>query len=1167
VTLRQLPLLLRHHPAVSALVGTSSAVVAVPEPARAFTVAGLTGLTGRHPFVVAVPTTADAERLAHDLRAFLGPDTVDLFPAWETLPFERVSPGVETMGRRLRALWRLRSPERAARVLVAPVRALLQRLGPHVEEIEPVVARAGAVLDPDALVERLVSDGYRREYVVEHRGEVARRGSIVDVFPSTADAPVRIDLWGDEVDRLSQFSVTDQRSTDAIECTELFPCREVLPTAEVRARAAVLVGAEPWGREQWERLSEGLTFDGMESWLPWLTETERTVLDLVGPDAQVLLVEPRRMRDRAGEILDEEQALADSLAQTWGAVADRPWPRLHLPFDRLLAHATAPTWTVVPTAPGPSGPLSGRPGPDMAAVEAHGWDPVLGDPERLGRQLRDLLGRGFTVVVAADGKGSAARLATTLSEQGVALPVVGDGVAPPPPSSNGRGTGWITVEPLERGFVLPELEVAVLVEGDITGRRRAHRPPRPRRTDAQAFFDDLQPGDFVVHHQHGVARYGGMVTRSIVGPAGPGGSDRAERDYLLLEYRGGDKLYIPSDQIDAVRHYTGGDSPSLSRLGGAEWQRTKARVRAAVREIAEELVTLYRTRVSTPGHAFAPDTPWQHELEESFPYTETPDQARAIAEVKADMERDTPMDRLVCGDVGFGKTEVAVRAAFKAAQDGMQTAVLVPTTLLASQHFQTFSERFAGYPVRVEVLSRFLTTAQAKRVVDGLADGSVDVVIGTHRLLSTDVRFRRLGLLVVDEEQRFGVTHKEAMKRLKTNVDVLTLTATPIPRTLEMSLTGIRDLTILNTAPAARQPILTYVGEYDERAVAESLRRELLREGQVFFVHNRVADIDRVAVRLSELVPEARVAVAHGQMDEGRLESVVLDFWEGQYDVLVCTTIIESGIDMPTVNTLVVDRADAMGLGQLHQLRGRVGRAGQRAYAYLFFPPERRLTEEAYERLKTIGEHTELGSGFKIAMRDLEIRGAGNLLGATQSGHIAAVGYDLYVQMVSEAVAEVKGEPLREPAEIKLDLPVDAHIPTDYVGREEQRLEAYRRLAAVTTQTEVDDVAAEWADRYGPPPPPAQALLGVARLRAECARTGVREVTVARGVARLAPLVLRTSAQIRLQRLSRQAVWKEDLSQLVVPLARGADPIEAVRILLRELVPEQAPASVASPTS
>ncbi|HEX2273915.1 MAG TPA: TRCF domain-containing protein, partial [Acidimicrobiales bacterium] len=510
------------------------------------------------------------------------------------------------------------------------------------------------------------------------------------------------------------------------------------------------------------------------------------------------------------------------------------------------------------------------------------------------------------------------------------------------------------------------------------------------------------------------------------------------------------------------------------------------------------------------------------------------------------------------------KTEVAVRAAVKAAQDGKQTAVLVPTTLLASQHVQTFADRLAPYPVRVEVLSRFLTPGQAKRVVDGLADGSVDVVIGTHRLLSADVRFKDLGLLVIDEEQRFGVTHKEAIKRLRTNVDVLTLTATPIPRTLEMSLTGIRDLTILNTAPPERQPILTYVGEYDERPVAEAVRRELLREGQVFFVHNRVADIDRVAARLHELVPEARIAVAHGQMDEGHLERVVLDFWEGDYDALVCTTIIESGIDMPTVNTLVVDRADAMGLGQLHQLRGRVGRAGQRAYAYLFFPPERKLTEEAYERLKTIGEHTELGSGFKIAMRDLEIRGAGNLLGATQSGHIAAVGYDLYVQMVAEAVAEVKGEELRPPAEIKLDLPVDANLPTDYVAREEQRLEAYRRLAVVTTQAEVDDIAAEWLDRYGPPPPPAQALLGVARLRAECARTGVREVTVARDTIRLAPLELRASQRIRLQRISRDAVYKEDLSQLVVPLRRGADPLEAVTVLLGELLPAEAPASVAS---
>jgi transcription-repair coupling factor (superfamily II helicase) len=512
---------------------------------------------------------------------------------------------------------------------------------------------------------------------------------------------------------------------------------------------------------------------------------------------------------------------------------------------------------------------------------------------------------------------------------------------------------------------------------------------------------------------------------------------------------------------------------------------------------------------------------------------------------------------------------------FKAVQDGKQVAVLVPTTLLAQQHFQTFSDRFAGYPVRVEVLSRFLTPSQAKKVIEGLKDGTVDVVIGTHRLLSQDITFKDLGLLVVDEEQRFGVTHKELIKQLRTNVDVLTLTATPIPRTLEMSLTGIRDLTLLNTPPADRQPILTYVGEYDERAVAEAIRRELLREGQVFFVHNRVMDIENVARDLREMVPEARVAVAHGQMDEGTLEKVVIDFWQGEYDVLVCTTIIESGIDMPTVNTLVVDRADMLGLGQLHQLRGRVGRAGQRAYAYLFFPPERSLSEEAYERLRTIGEHTELGSGFKIAMRDLEIRGAGNLLGATQSGHIAAVGYDLYVQMVSEAVAELKGEELKEPAEIKLDVPVAAHLPREYVGREDLRLEAYRRLATVTSQAEVDDVRKEWEDRYGPPPPAAEALLAVGRLRAECARTGVREVTVAKGMsspggggghtARISPLELKTSQRIRLQRLHPKAVYKEDLGQLVVPLPRGANAVEFLLEFFAAMVPSEDP-SVASAT-
>ena len=616
------------------------------------------------------------------------------------------------------------------------------------------------------------------------------------------------------------------------------------------------------------------------------------------------------------------------------------------------------------------------------------------------------------------------------------------------------------------------------------------------------------------------------------------------------------------DQIDAVTPYTGGEVPSLSKMGGADWQRTRARARAAAGEIAKELVDLYRARASVAGHAFPPDTPWQREMEAAFPFVETPDQLTAIADVKSDMESDRPMDRLVCGDVGFGKTEVALRAVFKAVQDGRQAAVLVPTTLLASQHFATFSDRFSGFPVRVELLSRFLSPAQATKVVDGLLDGSVDVVVGTHRLLAEGVRFKKLGLLVVDEEQRFGVTHKEAVKAMSHGVDVLTMTASPIPRTLEMALTGIRDLSMVNTPPADRRPILTYVGEEDESAVSEAIRRELLREGQVFYLHNRVADIDAVARRLSSVVPEARIAIAHGQMDEGTLEQVVLDFWDQQYDVLVCTTIIESGIDMPTVNTLVVDRADLLGLGQLHQIRGRVGRAGQRAYAYLFHPAERVLTEAAYERLRTIGEHTELGSGFKIAMRDLQIRGAGNLLGRDQSGHIAAVGYDLYVQMVAEAVADAKGEREPEPATVSIDVPGDAHLPSSYVEAEDARLEGYRRLAAARRIDEVDDVATEWVDRYGPLPPAAETLLDVARLRATCLRVGVTEVTVStnRGasrqpLARISGLKLVGSAQARLHRLARDAAYREALDQLIVPLDKPGGGARQLRELLDGLIP------------
>jgi len=1131
VTLEVLPRLLRDEPAFVRVLGRNQAVLAVPDPARALVFAGLSELSKRRPIVAAVPTTTDAERLAHDLVSFLGEDAVELFPAWETLPFERVSPGVETMGRRLRTMWRLRNSERLPRIVVAPVRALVQRLGPHVEEVEPLVVRQGEQRDRDEIVTDLVASGYRREEVVEHRGELAVRGSIVDVFPSTADAPVRIDLWGDEVDRLTWFSVSDQRSTTDLDTVEIFPCRELLPTGEVRARAEALIATEPWGREQWERLAEGHTFDGMESWLPWLVDGEHVLFDLLGADAQVLLVEPRRMRDRAADLLAEEADLAATLARTWGVAAvteneadEDGLRRLHVEFDRLLAHTDVPVWSVMVTPDGP----------DVATVQAMGWNPVVGGGDAIVAQLRGLLADGYRLVVAADTVGSAKRLGDLLSEHGI--------------------EPEIAVAPLERGCILPAVKVAVLAEPDITGRRRTHRAPKPRRRDSVGFFDDLKTGDHVVHHQHGVARYAGMVKRTIGG---------VERDYLLLEYRGADKLYVPSDQIDAVRHYSGGDTPTLSKLGGGDWQKTKARIRAEVELIAQELVVLYRRRLHTPGHSFPMDTPWQRELEESFPYRETPDQQKAIDDVKADMEAPVPMDRLVCGDVGFGKTEVAIRAAFKAIQDGKQVAVLVPTTLLATQHFQTFGDRFAGYPIRVEVLSRFLTPSQARRVAEGVRSGDVDCVIGTHRLLSEDIQFKDLGLLVVDEEQRFGVNHKEQIKQLTSEVDVLTLTATPIPRTLEMSLTGIRDLTLLHTPPAERQPILTYVGEEDERAMAEAIRRELLREGQVFFVHNRVHDIEDTARRVRELVPEARVAVAHGQMDEGTLEKIVFDFWEGQFDVLVCTTIIESGIDMPTVNTLVVDRADLLGLGQLHQLRGRVGRSGQRAYAYLFHPRDRSLTEEAYERLKTIGEATELGSGFRIAMRDLEIRGAGTLLGTGQTGHIAAVGYDLYCQMVNEAVLELKGEPVREPAEVKLDLPLDAHLPPDYVAKEELRLEAYRRLASVATAAAVDDIRTEWEDRYGPVPEPAAQLLEVARLRAECVRLGITEVNITKGpafggpayTARVAPVQLKTSQTIRLARLFKGAVYKPDTGRLVLPVPKTPDLAATMVDFLRQLLP------------
>ncbi|HBX76326.1 MAG TPA: transcription-repair coupling factor, partial [Acidimicrobiaceae bacterium] len=715
--LNPLVALLRDHPALLGTLSLQSATLTVPEAAQSFVLAGIAQGSRRTPLVVVVATTAEADRVAADLSTLLGEDQVDLFPAWETLPFERVSPSVETMGRRMRTMWHLQDPDRAPAVLVASARALVQRLGPHVEDVEPIVMTRGERCDQTEFLNALIAAGYRREYQVEHRGEVAVRGSIIDVFGSTDDEPIRIDLWGDEIERLTTFSVSDQRSDRDLDRVELFPCRELLPTDAVRARAQALMASAPWGSEQWQRLADGETFDGMESWLPWLADdggdaAEHVLLDLLDERAQIVLLEPRRIRSRASEILLEEVDLAASLATTWGADSSSELPRLHQDFDRLLTRTSAAVWTMSSLAEVGS----------ALVVSTLPWALAAGDGDQLTRQLSQLSAEKFRVVVAAETPSSAERIERVLRERGLGYSIVAEGgAALAEPGSR------IAVASLQRGFILPDIKLAVLCETDFTGRRRTHRVPKASKRHAQTFFDDLAVGSYVVHHHHGVARFGGMVKRNI------GGS---ERDYLLLEYRGEDRLYVPSDQIDAIRHYTGGDTPTLSKMGGSDFAKTKAKVRAEVATVAQELVVLYQTRMNSLGHAFGQDTPWQREMEEDFPFAETPDQLSAIAEVKADMEAEKPMDRLVIGDVGFGKTEVAIRAAFKACQDGFQVAVLVPTTLLAQQHYSTFAERFSPYPLRVEVLSRFLTNKEARTVIEGLASGEVDVVIGTHRLLS-----------------------------------------------------------------------------------------------------------------------------------------------------------------------------------------------------------------------------------------------------------------------------------------------------------------------------------------------------------------------------------------------------------------------------------------------
>jgi transcription-repair coupling factor (superfamily II helicase) len=1072
--------------------------------ARAFVIAGLARVSAG-PVLAIVPGERDAEDIADDVALFT--ETSVFMPAWETLPFEHLSPNAGTMARRARARHRLLTGGKGT-VVVSSVRAAIQRVSPS--SPEPLVFRRDAEVDVADLARRLAGLGYARTDRVEARGEFAVRGGIVDIFPAQDDDPVRIDFWGDTVEDLRLFAVGDQRSADPVNMVEAYPAREFRPdSVEVVDRASRLLRTDDWNASVWDRIADGNHFAGMESWMPWLAD-ERTLLDEVSDDTMVVIVDPVRARDRIRDLRKEEEDLAGALASSWGkgAPAAGEHPALFLDLD--AAFGMRPTVELPPVAASPADEI----------LTVRSLDATTGDPESVASALRRLNNSGVPAVVAMDGVGAADRVARLLAENDHPIPraEVLDAIR-----TAVIGTG------IHHGFILPEVGVAVLGEQEIAGRRRAHRRTGGRRTAATGQeYRDLRPGDHVVHFKHGIGRFEGLVTRSMAG---------VERDYLVVAYAGADRLYVPTDQLAAITKYTGGEEPRVSRMGGKDWSDTKAKVRKAVAAVAEEVVRLHRLRAAATGHAYPPDTPWQREMEASFPFEETPDQLTAITDVKVDMEADRPMDRLVFGDVGFGKTEVAIRAAFKAATSGKQVAVLCPTTLLAQQHFTNFSERYSPYPIRVEMLSRFLTAKESRAVVAAIATGEVDIVIGTHRLLSEDMRFKDLGLLIIDEEQRFGVSAKDRIKTMKIGVDVMTLTATPIPRTLEMALTGIREVSHIRTAPVERHPILTYVGPYDDQTVAAAIRREMLREGQIFYVHNRVQSIERAVARLRDLVPDARYVVAHGQMSEGQLEQVMLDFWNREYDVMVATTIIESGLDLPQVNTLIVERADLLGLAQLYQLRGRVGRSDQRAYAYLFHPPEQSLTEEAHRRLEAIGEATDLGSGFQLALKDLEIRGAGSVLGEVQSGHVSAVGFDLYAELVAEAVNKLEGRTLIEeaPPEIRIELPIDAHLPDDYVEEQQLRLEAYRRLALATTHAEVDDVAAEWADRFGEIPVSAESLVTIAHLRVEALRTGLREIVKLHHEVRLGPVDLSQSQEIRLQRISRKAVLRANEGVIFLP--------------------------------
>ena len=1087
-----------------------------------------------HPLLVITSSSRSSEDLVNELRELY--DDVLEFPAWETLPHERLSPRSDTVAKRIQTLYSLKNKNVKNPIVITPVRGAIHRIISDLASQPLMKLEIGKEQSLDLLVRHLSSLAYSRTDLVERRGEFAVRGGIVDLFLPLSDYPVRIDFFGDEIEDLSYFEVSDQRTfKPVIGTVDIYPCRELLLTPEIKHRAIEVKDEYPAAAEMLEKISEAITFEGMESLIPLLVDKTETLLSRMPANTQIIYIDEQRIRSRAADLLTTNE---EFLNASWSNAALGAMAPLHdgagtyISWDELQEEIVRCGLNSAELSTFGSDLEE-----DVLFLDYAPIDPMRGDIERTIEVLRTCLEEHRTVVFATHGHGMLERYAGIFRAADLPVHIVEKLTATPT-----KGGIFLTTSILAHGFESADEQIFFMTERDLTGSKGSVKDSGRMPSKRKQAIDplELKSGDYVVHEQHGIGRYVELLQRTVAG---------VTREYLIIEYasakRGqpGDRIFVPTDALEQVSKYVGGEAPTVHRIGSGEWQKAKGRARKAVRQIAGELIRLYAARTSSPGFAFSPDTPWQRELEDSFSYIETPDQLSTINDVKEDMERPYPMDRIICGDVGYGKTEIAIRAAFKAVQDGKQVAVLVPTTLLVQQHSKTFAERYAGFPLKVAGLSRFNTAKESKEILSDLAAGSIDVVIGTHRILSNDVQFKDLGLVVVDEEQRFGVEQKESLKKLRTTVDVLAMSATPIPRTLEMAVTGIREMSTITTPPEERHPILTYVGPAEDAQITAAIHRELLRDGQIFYLHNRVESIDRKALHLKELVPEARIRVAHGQMSEGELEDVILAFWNKDFDVLVCTTIVESGLDIQNANTLIVERADRFGLSQLHQIRGRVGRGRERAYAYFLYSADEPLSELAHERLKTIATNTDLGAGMRVALKDLEIRGAGNLLGGEQSGHIADVGFDLYMRMVGEAVEEYKSgiiETDEKISECKVELPINAHLSSEYVPGERLRLDLYRRLADVKSPSDVSSIESELLDRFGELPEEAKALLGVAALRAQAKAVKLTEVVVQGKFLRLAPLVLPESRQLRLTRLYPGSLYKGAASTVLVALPKAA---------------------------